>query len=71
MNKKVILLTKLFLAVALAYGAYLIKSAAGINLSSKYTAPKIFKLPLLAIERPLGSYPTNLKSKIKKVRNYL
>ena len=71
MNNKVILLTKLFMAIALGYGAYLIKTAAGINLSSRHSAPKIFKLPLLAIDDPIGSYKTNLKSKIKRVRNYL
>ncbi len=73
MNNKVTLLTKFSIAIAFVYGLYLIKTAAGINLSSNYGAPKIFKLPLLAIDYPIGSRPTNLnlKSKIKRVRNYL
>ena len=73
MNKKIILLTKLSLAIAFAYGAYLIKTAAGINLASNYAAPQFLKLPLLAIDYPIGSNQNNLhlKRKIQRIRNYL
>lgn len=71
MNKKVILLTKLSMTIAFCYGAYLLKTAAGINLSSNYSAPRFFKLPLLAIDYPIGSHHTNLKNKIKWLHNYL
>jgi hypothetical protein len=71
MNKKVILLTKLSMAITFCYGAYLLKTAAGINLSSNYSAPRFFKLPLLAIHYPIGGHQTNLKNKIKWLHNYL
>jgi hypothetical protein len=70
MNKKVILLTKLSMAIAFCYGAYLFKTAAGINLSSNYSAPGFFKLPLLAIHYPIGSHRTNLKNKIRRLLHY-
>ena len=71
MNKKVILLSKLSIVIVFIYGIYLIKTAVGINLSSRYSAPRIFKLPFIAVDYPLGSHKTNLKSKIKQIRHYL
>jgi hypothetical protein len=34
------------LALLVVYGLYLAKSASGINISSQYSAPDIFKLPI-------------------------
>ncbi|MGF1542407.1 MAG: hypothetical protein ACFCU5_18525 [Pleurocapsa sp.] len=68
MNKKVILLSKLSIAITFIYGIYLIKTAAGINLSSRYSAPQIFKLPLVVVEPFVDSHKANLKGKIKRVK---
>ena len=39
--------TSLLLVLVLAlYGAYLVKAGAGIDISSRYSAPKLLKLPL-------------------------
>ena len=42
--------SKLPLALILFYLVYLGKSALGINISSKHSVPKIFKLPLMTLD---------------------
>jgi hypothetical protein len=39
--------------VSLLYCAYLAKSALGINLSDRYTAPTVLKIPLKALNYPV------------------
>jgi hypothetical protein len=41
--------TKLFLALMLIYGIYLLKTIMGINVSNRYSAPKSLKAPLEVI----------------------
>lgn len=38
----------------LLYSAYLVKSAMGINLSNRYSAPQVFKIPLKAFDHPIA-----------------
>jgi hypothetical protein len=38
----------------LLYSAYLVKSAMGINLSERYSAPQVLKIPLKAFDHPVA-----------------
>jgi hypothetical protein len=46
-------LKKTSFLVSLLYCAYLAKSALGINLSDRYAAPTVFKIPLKALNHPV------------------
>ncbi|VEP17630.1 hypothetical protein H1P_630027 [Hyella patelloides LEGE 07179] len=41
---------KIPLALILFYLLYLVKSALGINISSKHSAPQVFKIPLMTLD---------------------
>lgn len=62
--------SKLPLALILFYLVYLSKSALGINISSKHSAPKVLKLPLMTLDCVLpiaGNYC--YKVSVTKLRN--
>jgi hypothetical protein len=46
-------LKKILFLASLLYCAYLAKSALGINLSDRYTAPTVLKIPLKALNHPV------------------
>lgn len=48
-------LKKIAFLVSLLYCGYLAKSALGINLSERYAAPTVFKIPLKAIHHPVNA----------------
>lgn len=58
---------KLSLMMVTVYLLYLGKSALGINLSDKYSAPQLFKAPFVAMDCVLpieGNYCHQLKRKV-------
>lgn len=60
-------LKKSSLILVCLYVIYLSKSALGINISDRYTLPKFFKLPLVAMDCMLpieGNYCHQIKAKI-------
>ena len=62
--------SKLSLVLVLFYLVYLGKSALGINISSKHSAPKVLKLPLMTLDCVLpiaGNYCYKVSS--TKLRN--